>query len=49
MADAFDLSIDDLYTLAIQGIESTWLDDSDRRTLAAEFKAALEPRRTAGT
>jgi len=48
VADAFHLGIEDLITLAIQGIESTWLDDADRRTLAAEFDVALETRDKTG-
>jgi hypothetical protein len=27
--------------LAVEGIESTWLDATDRRALAAEFEEAL--------
>ena len=27
--------------MAIDGIESTWLDDTERRTLHAEFQQAL--------
>lgn len=41
VAEAFELGIDDLGRLAVEGIESTWLDETDRRALAAEFQAAL--------
>jgi adenosine deaminase len=35
--EAFDLDLEELRQLAVEGIESTWLDDSDRRALRAEF------------
>jgi adenosine deaminase len=37
VGEAFDLDLEVLRQLAIEGIESTWLDDSDRRALRAEF------------
>ena len=40
VANAFGLDIQALSAFAREGIESTWLDDSERRTLAAEFDAA---------
>jgi adenosine deaminase len=39
VGEAFDLDLEELRQLAIEGIESTWLDDSDRRALRAEFDA----------
>jgi adenosine deaminase len=41
VADAFGLGIDELGRLAVEGIESTWLDESDRQSLAREFEAAV--------
>jgi len=41
VAEAFELSLDDLGRMAVEGIESTWLDEIDRRSLAAEFEEAL--------
>ena len=41
VADAYGLGLDDMGRLAVEGIESTWLDETDRRALAAEFEVAL--------
>jgi len=41
VAGAYGLDLDELGRITIEGIESTWLDDSDRRSLASEFEAAL--------
>jgi adenosine deaminase len=41
VADAYQLDADDLGRRATQGIESTWLDPTDRAALASEFEAAL--------
>ena len=41
VAGAYGLDLDELGRIAIEGIESTWLDDSDRRSLPSEFEAAL--------
>jgi adenosine deaminase len=41
VAVAYDLGFDELARMAVEGIESTWLDDADRRTLASEFETAL--------
>jgi adenosine deaminase len=38
---AHGLDLAALGRLAVEGIESTWLDDTDRRTLSAEFSAVL--------
>lgn len=42
VAEACDYSLDEMGQLALEGIESTWLDASDRAALTGEFKAALE-------
>jgi adenosine deaminase len=41
VGEAFDLDLDELGRLARTGIESTWLDPSDRAMLAREFDVAL--------
>ncbi len=41
VAAAFDLTVNDLGRIALEGIESTWLDASDRRSLWQEFEATL--------
>jgi adenosine deaminase len=41
VADAYDLSLDDLGRFAVEGIASTWLDDTDRRAMTVEFEAAI--------
>ncbi|HEX5590919.1 MAG TPA: adenosine deaminase [Candidatus Limnocylindrales bacterium] len=41
VGEAFDLDVTALGELAVEGIESTWLDDGERRSLAREFEAAL--------
>lgn len=41
VADAYGLSIAEMERLAIEGIDSTWLDDTDRRALRVEFEAAI--------
>ena len=41
VAEAHGLSIASLARLAVEGIESTWLDDSDRSSLRAEFESAI--------
>jgi adenosine deaminase len=38
VAEAHAWSVDDMAQLAIEGIESTWLDGSDRAVLAREFQ-----------
>jgi adenosine deaminase len=37
VADAYRLDAATMRRIAVEGIESTWLDDSDRRALAIEF------------
>jgi hypothetical protein len=41
VADAYGLDTPALQRFAVEGIASTWQDDSDKRALAAEFAAAL--------
>ena len=41
VANAFELDLEAMRSFAREGIESTWLDDEERRTLAAEFDAAV--------
>jgi adenosine deaminase len=41
VADAYNLTIAEMEQIAIDGIDSTWLDDADRRSLRAEFEAAI--------
>lgn len=41
VATAFGLDVDAMRAIARDGIESTWLDDSERRALRAEFDAAV--------
>ena len=42
VAGAYGLDLDELGRIAIEGIESTWLDDTDRKSLRSEFEAALQ-------
>ena len=39
---AYGLDVEELGHLAVEGIESTWLDETERRSLRSEFEAALE-------
>jgi adenosine deaminase len=41
IGEAFGLDVERLGALAVEGIESTWLDEPDRRSLRGEFEAAL--------
>ena len=41
VAEAYGLDVAEMGRIAIEGIESTWLDDGERRALRAEFEAAL--------
>lgn len=41
VAEAFRIDLDELGRIAVEGIASTWLDDTDRRSLVAEFETAL--------
>ena len=42
VAGAYGLDLDELGRIAIEGIESTWLDETDRKSLRSEFEAALQ-------
>jgi adenosine deaminase len=44
VGDAFGLDVEALGELALEGIDSTWLDDSDRRALARDFEDRRGPR-----
>ena len=41
VAQAYGYDAAEMGRIAIEGIESTWLDESERRSLVAEFEAAL--------
>jgi adenosine deaminase len=41
VGEAYGLDVAALGEMAIDGIESTWLDEPDRRSLRAEFMATL--------
>ena len=41
VGEAYGLSLEEMGRLAVEGIESTWLDETDCRALAAEFEDAL--------
>lgn len=41
VAEAYGLGVDDLGQIAVEGIESTWLDASDRMSLADDFRSTL--------
>jgi adenine deaminase len=41
VANAFGLDLQQMRTIAREGIESTWLDESERRELRTEFDAAV--------
>ena len=41
LGEASGYDIDELAQIAIDGIESTWLDATDRASLAREFEAII--------
>jgi adenosine deaminase len=41
VAEAFELEFEELGSMAIDGIESTWLDETDRRSMTSEFGRVL--------
>jgi adenosine deaminase len=47
VAQALDLSFDDVAAVALDGVEATWLDDGDRRALRAEFERDIQDLRPA--
>ena len=48
VADAYGYDAEELGRIAIEGIDSTWLDDTDRRALTATFEVALTADRSDG-
>ena len=42
VAEALDLSFDDMATVALDGIEATWLEDDDTRRLRREFERDID-------
>jgi adenosine deaminase len=42
VAEAYGLDTEELGRIAVDGIESTWLDETDRRALASAFEAVLQ-------
>jgi hypothetical protein len=38
-AEAYGLEVEEMRRIALEGIESTWLHDSERRELRREFEA----------
>jgi adenosine deaminase len=41
VAEAYGFDVAEMGRIAVEGIESTWLDDGERRALRAEFEAVL--------
>ena len=42
VGSAHGFDVDTLATVAFEGIDSTWLDDTARRALRAQFRAAID-------
>ncbi|MGZ8565981.1 MAG: adenosine deaminase [Actinomycetota bacterium] len=42
VAEALDLSFNDMAAVALDGVEATWLDDDDKRRLRAEFERKID-------
>ena len=42
VAEALDLSFDDMATVALDGVEATWLEDDDKRRLRREFERDID-------
>jgi adenosine deaminase len=42
VAEALDLSFDDMAAIALDGVEACWLDDDDKRQLRAEFEREID-------
>ena len=49
VAEALELSFDDMAAVAMDGIEATWLDEGEKRTMRGEFEAEIEGLRSAQT
>ncbi len=47
VAEALDLSFDDVAAVALDGVEAAWLDDGDRRAIRAEFERDIKDLRPA--
>jgi adenosine deaminase len=41
VAEALDMSVDEMEDVAVDGVEATWLDAADQRALRAEFEREL--------
>jgi adenosine deaminase len=42
VAEALDMSFEDMAAVALDGIEATWLDDDEKRTLRTEFERDID-------
>jgi adenosine deaminase len=42
VAEALDLSFDDMAAVALDGVEATWLDDDEKRRLRGEFEREID-------
>ncbi|HSD48615.1 MAG TPA: adenosine deaminase [Actinomycetota bacterium] len=42
VAEAFDLSFDDVAAISLDGVDATWLDDDEKRRLRAEFDRDID-------
>jgi adenosine deaminase len=42
VAEALDLSFEDMAAVALDGVEATWLDDDDKRSLRLEFEREID-------
>ncbi len=47
VASALDLGFDAIAAVALDGVEASWLDESEKRTMRAEFAAAIDAIRPA--
>jgi adenosine deaminase len=47
VAEALDLSFDDMAAVALDGVEATWLDDDDKRRLRSGFERDIDALREA--
>jgi len=47
VADALDMSLDDMAEVALDGVEAAWLDDTEERVLRAQFEHELAELRPA--
>ena len=46
VAEALDLSFDDMAAVALDGVEACWLDDDEKCRLRAEFEREIDALRT---